>query len=409
LVEPLATGGSGRRPAITIAGETVDYAQLNALVDQVRLPQAGIVDLSGRSTVDTMAAVFAAARAGSSVLLRAPDSPALPDSVRAQIPADTFLLVMTSGTSGRPRAVLRTAESWTSSFPPFTRLTGLTPDDSVLLTGPLHATLHLFAAVHTLWLGAHLTDQPNAATAVHAVPTVLADLLADPPPRLRTAVVAGAAVPPALEARASEVGIKMIEYYGAAELSFVGARVAPARLVAFPGVDVRVDNGMIWARSPYLALGRLSLGAPVAFEDLRGVDGFATVGDLGIIDDDTQVLTIRGRADAAVTTGGSTVVVEDVEAVLSTLPGVRAVAVIGLPHVRLGQVVTAVVELEPGVQLGTIRRAARKLLTGPVLPRYWHHIDSLPRLRGGKIARARLATDLAADSVGGRPGNRSVR
>ena len=408
MVDPLAPGEAGSRPAITIAGRTIVYAQLNALIDTVRVPQAGPLDLADHSVVDTLVAVFAAARAGSPVVLRAPESPAVSASALAQIPAGTFLLVMTSGTSGRPRAVLRTAESWTSSFSPFTALTGLTRDDSVLLTGPLHATLHLFAAVHTLWLGAHLTDQRSAATAVHAVPTVLADLLADPPARLRTAVVAGAAVPPSLEVRASEVSVKMIEYYGAAELSFVGARVAPAPLVAFPGVDVRGDDGVIWARSPYLALGRLSPGSPVAFDDMRDVDGFVTVGDLGTIDD-SGVLTIRGRADAAVTTGGSTVVVEDVEAVLNTLSGVKAVAVIGLPHVRLGQVVTAVVELEPGVQLETIRQAARKVLTGSVLPRRWHRIDKLPRLRGGKMARARLAADLAADPVGGRPGNRSVR
>ena len=40
----------------------------------------------------------------------------------------------------------------------------------MLLTGPLHATLHLFAAVHTLAIGAELIDQRRAATAVHAVP-----------------------------------------------------------------------------------------------------------------------------------------------------------------------------------------------------------------------------------------------
>ena len=43
-----------------------------------------------------------------------------------------------------------------------------------------------------------------------------------------------------------------------------------------------------------------------------------------------------GRGSAAVTTGGHTVLVEDVEAALAGLPGVLDVAVIGQPHPRFG-------------------------------------------------------------------------
>ena len=115
--------------------------------------------------------MFAAADAGRPGHGRRPErpgpGPALPFDA---LPPDTFLIAVTSGTSGHPRPVLRTAASWTTSFAPLAELAGIGPDDRVLLTGPLHATLHLFAAVHTLALGAELTDQPADATAVHAVP-----------------------------------------------------------------------------------------------------------------------------------------------------------------------------------------------------------------------------------------------
>jgi len=386
-------GGSSSSPAINAGDRTVDHAEFQALTDKVRLPRHGVLDLADLDVVDTLAAVFAAARSGVPVLLRAPDSATPPTAAFQRLPPETFLVAMTSGTSGRPRAVLRSSKSWLASFRPFTTLTGLTSSDTVLLTGSLHATLHLFAAVHILWLGGRLTDRRGAATAVHAVPTMLGDLLAEPPSGLRTAVVAGASLPPAISARAAGLGIKLIEYYGAAELSFVGARLAPAPLRAFPGVEMRIADGALWARSPYLALGRLSLSPPFTFDRLENNDGFATVGDLATITD--GALTVRGRGDAAVTTGGSTVVVEEVETVLAEIPGVCAVAVLGVSHERLGQIVTAVVELQIGVDLASVRRSARTLLRGAALPRRWRQIEAMPRTGGGKIARGQLAAWLS--------------
>ena len=117
------------------------------------------------------------------------------------------------------------------------QLAGLSSADTVALTGPLTSTLHLFAAVHTLAIGGHLTDDPERATAVHAVPQRLATLL-DELPRtapLRTAVVAGGALPAAVARRCLDRGIELTEYYGAAELSFVAARRVPVPCARSPG------------------------------------------------------------------------------------------------------------------------------------------------------------------------------
>lgn len=388
-VDRLELGASDSRPAITIAGRFLDYRELRALIDRAApvVPAAGYIDLAGLDIVGTLATIFAAAAAGVPVLVRAPETelPSIPD-----LDPSVFLVVLTSGTSGRPRVVTRTAVSWASSFRPLADLTGLDGADTVLLTGPLHSTLHLFAAVHTLWLGGHLTDDPRIATAVHAVPTVLADLLTDPPPRLRSAVAAGAALPPALAHRAADLGLRLTEYYGAAEMSFVAARVAPAPLRAFPGVQIRVIDGELWARSPYLALDRFGSGPGLR----RSADGFVTVGDLAEITQDGSVV-VRGRGDSAVVTGGHTVLVEDVEAALSGIPGVVELAVVGTDHPRLGQVVTAFVVLADGVDLAQVTRVARTTLAGPALPRRWRRIGSLPRTAGGKIARSALMTTAA--------------
>ena len=391
LADRFELGGTGAEPAITLLGRTTSYDELTKLIDRVEFPSAGLLDLADADPVALLAAVFAAARDGAAVLVRAAGIPA---PAVAELPAGAFLVAMTSGTSGRPRGVVRSVDSWARSFRPLALITGLTGADTVLLTGPLHTTLHLFAAVHTLWLGAHLTDDLVNATAVHAVPAIAAQLLADPPRQLRTVVCAGAATPAGVKLQAAERGVTLVEYYGAAELSFVAAGVAPAPLRPFPGVQVRIVDGVLGVRSPYLAMGRLGPGSQ-GLQPLRDVDGFATVGDLAAWGDDGG-LTISGRGDAAVSTGGHTVVVEDVEAVLGSLPGVRAVAVVGVPHAGLGQVLTAAVELADGTELATVRRTAREVLTGPALPRRWQVVQSLPRTPNGKIARGAIAERLAA-------------
>jgi acyl-CoA synthetase (AMP-forming)/AMP-acid ligase II len=373
--------------------------------------------LAGGQTIPTaLAMIFAGAADGIPVLLADPAGPA-PTPVA--VPDGTFLIVVTSGTSGRPRPVLRTAESWTASFAPLTELAGLSPDDRVLLTGPLHATLHLFAAVHTLAMGAELTQWPERATAVHAVPAVLSDLITTLPATapMRTAVVAGSTLSTEIGDRALARGITVSEYYGAAELSFVAARRYPAPLRPFSGAEVDIrpavtateselrgssgkagSPGTLWVRSPYLAIGYpAGVDGPLRRDD----NGYATVGDLANRNDDGG-LTIRGRGDAAITTGGATVIAEDIESALSRLPGVGAVAVIGLPHRRYGEVVTAVIEPATDAELTELRGAARELLRGPSLPRRWLIADRLPRTPGGKIARDLVRQAAAAHANGER-------
>lgn len=382
-------------PAITTAGRTTSYAQLRDRAARPAGPADGPALVAGPDPVDALAGVFGAAATARPVLVADPAGPfpALP----ATLPPATFLVAVTSGTSGRPRPVLRTAASWTSSFAPFSLLTGIGPDDTVAITGPLHSTMHLFAAVHALAIGAHLTDDPFAATAAHAVPSRLASLLDElgPTAPLRTVVVAGATLPAMLADRARARGLTVVEYYGAAELSFVAARRAPEPLRPFPGAEVQLRDGTLWVRSPYLSLG---YPAGVTGPFRQAADGFATVGDLaeGLSDG----LRIRGRGDAAITTGGATVVVEDVEQALQSLPGVAAVAVVGTTHPRLGQLIVAVLEPAAGAELTGVRAAARRLLRDQSLPRRWLLVPELPRTPGGKISRHRVSVAIAALDAG---------
>jgi long-chain acyl-CoA synthetase len=156
----------------------------------------------------------------------------------------------TSGTSGAPRAVVRSTGSWVDSFAHVSALTGLDGRSRVWVPGPPAATMNLFAAVHARWAGAELVASPRDATHAHLTPTALHRLLDDgaAPPGL-TVVVAGDRLDNALGARATDAGLEVHHYYGAAELSFVAWGREPGALTPFPGVEVEVRDSDIWVRS----------------------------------------------------------------------------------------------------------------------------------------------------------------
>ncbi|MFC8046662.1 synthetase [Nocardia sp. NPDC057353] len=393
-----------------------------------RFRHLDLYDTATLELADALVAVCAAARRG--IPVRVENPAARPE--RAEIPPGAFLLVATSGSTGRPRPLARTAASWYDSFPDFSALTGITAADRVLITGPLHATMHLFGALHALWSGACVTDEPERATVVHAVPAVLRDVVRTAP-LLRTAVLAGIAPDPGALAVAAHLTV--VEYYGSAEVSLVAARrvepaaVAPAArridgdppgmpqgvrrgaadgdpaltpqdvrrraadgqpaggpavpvrraaraepLRLFAGVEAAIRDGLLFVRTPYAVL-----GAPEWFG----------VGDLAELDEAGRLL-VRGRGDCAINVGGTLVVAEDVERTLAAVPGVRAVAVIGAPHAVYGAIVTAAVELSPDTELAAVRADARRMLSREAVPRRWVPMRRLPRTAAGKVARGAL-------------------
>jgi len=316
------------------------------------------------------------------------------------------LVVFSSGSTGQPRGVVRTVDSWQASVGAFSDATGISAQDTVWLTGPLWSSLFLYGAFHAGAVGARMLfrdDDPASATALHCVPSQLPGLLrragAGGLPLLRRLVVAGDHCPASLRAQGEAAGWRVVEYYGAAELSFVAWRAGGGPLQAFPGVQTEVRQGLVWARSPYLARGYLTdhattdeasddatreatgRGGPLRFDPR----GWATVADLA-----REVpggLEVLGRGDSAVTSAGHTVVVEEVERLLRGLPDVDEVAVLGMPDPLRGQVLTAVVV--GSAADGTLRTAVAGM-PAPSRPRRWLHAQALPRTSGGKLRRDAL-------------------
>lgn len=266
--------------------------------------------------------------------------------------------------------MVRTTDSWFDSFAAYSAFSGVAAAARVWVPGPLTATMNLFAAVHAAAVGASLCGREEASHAV-LTPSMLQR---HPVPRDCVVTVAGGALTPAAAA-----GLDTRHYYGAAELSFVAAGSHTEDLMPFPGVDVEIRDGEIWARSPYLARGYLGGDGP-----MRRDGAWATVGDLGRWAGER--LVVLGRA-GAVTTAGHTVALAEVEAALRVSTRVE-VAAFGLPHDAVGEVLCLAVA--GGTEdLAAVKRAAAMLEPGS-RPRRWLLLDALPLTPAGKVDRAAL-------------------
>ncbi|MGY1814797.1 AMP-binding protein [Blastococcus sp. SYSU D00820] len=293
------------------------------------------------------------------------------------------IALRTSGTTERPRVVVRTAASWVESFPHVSALAGIDSSARVWVPGPTAATMNLFAAVHARSVGAAQVDAPERATHLHLTPAALTgELRTGTDLRGRTVVVAGDRLHRDLAVRAQEAGARVAHYYGAAELSFVAWGTHEEDLRPFPDVAVDIRDGRIWARSPFLSRGYADGEGPFTV----AADGFATVGDRGRLDG--GLLTVAGRGTDAVVTGGVTVLADEVERTLRSATGTD-VLVVGVPHPRFGAVVAAV--LADAAAVPRARRAARTELAAAQRPRLWFSLRAFPLTPAGKVDRAAVA------------------
>jgi fatty-acyl-CoA synthase len=122
--------------------------------------------------------------------------------------------------------------------------------------------------------------------------------------------------------------------------------------------------------------------------------GWATVGDVGYLDDDGY-LYLTDRATFMIISGGVNIYPQECENLLITHPKVADAAVFGVPNEDLGEEVKAVVQLMPGLDPGPDTAAeliafCREHLAHIKCPRSVDFTDQLPRLPTGKLYKKPL-------------------
>lgn len=326
---------------------------------------------------------------------------------------DAPLVVLeTSGTSGTPSVVPLTVQQvLMQSLGSAARL-GHLPGDIWLDVLPLHHIGGLMILWRALIFGASVCLpgkfeaatmapllQHGAITLTSVVPTMLARLLpllrATPcHANLRAVLLGGAPTPQALFDEATAIGVPVALTWGMTEAASGVCVRRPEKGGAPPdGARPSSRNAgpplpftQVWADSD----GTLQVAGPTVAGALR-------TGDRGTLEDDGSV-TILGRRDRVIISGGENIAPEEVEAVLLSHSAVADAAVVGEPDATWGERPVAHVVARTAIsdqELVAFCRA--RLATFQIPTRFVWHAE-LPRNAMGKLQRVTLATGAAEDS-----------
>lgn len=348
-------------------------------------------------------------------------------------------MLYSSGTTGRPKGIkprllpIQVDEPGESVTALLAHGFGFCADDIYLSPAPVYhaAPLKWCAAVQALGGTVVVMDRFDAeaslaaiqrykVTALQMVPTMFVRLLQLPPATrasydtssLRLAVHAAAPCPPDVkDAMIDWWGPILAEYYGATEGHGVTMISTPewrtkrgsVGKAALGVVHICGDDGAeLPTGRPGVIYFERDEPPFVYHNDPEKTsesmhpehDNWATVGDIGYLDED-RYLFLTDRKAFMIISGGVNIYPQEVENVLAMHPQIYDVAVIGIPHPEMGQEVKAVVALRdgqsPSDELATeIIDYVRERLARFKAPRSVDFIDELPRSATGKLVKRKL-------------------
>jgi len=344
----------------------------------------------------------------------------------------------TSGTTGKPKGVKRALvdidpDILGELYAGFQGMFGVQPlDANVHITGsPLYHTAVLMWTANSLHMGHTVVlmekwtpeemlrlIQEHGVTTSHMVPTQFHRLLALPEEvrgqydvsSVRCMVHAAAPCPPEVKRRMiAWWGDAIMEYYAATEGG--GTIITAAEWmkkqgsvgVAWPGSEIRIydeDSGELLPAGTegtvYMSLALANFeykGDEQKTNDARR-DGFFTVGDWGLLDEDGY-LFLKDRKSDMIISGGVNIYPAEIEGELLTFPKIGDVAVFGIPHEDWGEEIKAVVQPAEGIEADDALRDEIFAFCGDRLAKFKRPktIDfsaELPRDPSGKLYKRKL-------------------
>ena len=348
-------------------------------------------------------------------------------------------LLYSSGTTGRPKGVMPPLPEGPIDHP--TALTtmgsglyGMGADTVYLSTSPLYHAAPLRWAMTVLRLGGtvivmerfdaeHALGLIETRSVTHAtfVPTHFVRMLKLPDAvrarygaaTLRAAIHAAAPCPvPVKQAMIDWWGPILFEYYSGTEGCGITA-LSSEEWLCKPGSVGRAVLGTLKILGPagdllppgrdgevYFADGpRFSyLNDPAKTADAHNAFGWATLGDIGHVDEDGY-LFLTDRKSFMIISGGVNIYPQEVENHLVSHPRVADAAVFGVPDDEMGERVVAIVQpvdLSDATEAfaSELRRYTRDGLGGVKTPKEFHFREELPREPTGKLMKRRLKEEL---------------
>jgi long-chain acyl-CoA synthetase len=351
---------------------------------------------------------------------------------------DPAILLMSGGTTGKPKAVLSVHRSLVMSgmqIGEWLRSAISGPGASMMLPLPLFHTYGCAGAQSlTMTTGIPLILVPNprdirdVVKTIHkekpallcAVPTLFSAMLEHPLVKWGKAdfssiqgCFSGASALMAETKRRFEAltGGKIVEGYSLTEATMAlcgnplrGTNKIGSVGVPLPDVSIRIVDAEDSSKElPPFGVGEIAMKAPQlmsgywnapeeAAEMLR--DGWLYTGDLGYVDDDSFLFIVDRKKDL-IKVSGFQVWPREIEEVIATHPAVAEVGVAGVPHERKGEAIVAWVVLREGetATVDEIRDFCRERLAPYKVPSRVEFRTALPKTMVGKVLRRVLRAE----------------
>ncbi|GAY13522.1 class I adenylate-forming enzyme family protein [Mycobacterium sp. shizuoka-1] len=360
-------------------------------------------------------------------------------------PDDVAVVLFTSGTTSRPKAVELTHNNLTSYVTGTVEFASAEPGDAALICVPPYHIAGVGAALSNLYAGRTMVYLPTfdarrwialaaaeKVTSATVVPTMLDRIITEleasptPLPALRTLAYGGSKVALPLVRKALELlpGVGFVNAYGLTETSSTIAvltpddhrsahraddEVARRRLGSVgqpvPGIEVqiRAEDGTVLGPEEVGELfvrGDQVSGRYAEIGSVLDADGWFPTKDVAYLDADGY-LFIGGRSDDTIIRGGENIAPAEVEDVLVEHPHVRDVAVVGVEDDEWGQIMVAVVvpvaDITPDPE--DLRAHVRAQLRGSRTPDRVVFRHELPTTPTGKVLRRQLADELTSPTA----------
>ncbi len=342
-------------------------------------------------------------------------------------PNQVVELMFTSGTTGEPKGVMHTPNTISAGSAPIISELQMTSGEVCHMASTLgHQTGFLYGMQSALRIGGRLLLQ-EVWDASHFVKLIeaeritytmgatpfLADTLAAPnlehhdTSSLRIFLCGGAPIPQPLAERATQkLSCRLVPVWGMTEIGIVttvrpgdpSIKIPTSDGTPYPGseVEVRDDDGK---RSPVGVEGELVARTPATFvgysqgraftEKFFDADGWFTTGDRARMDAD-GFIRISGRSKDLIIRGGENVPVKEVEDVIIRHAKVRTVAVVAVPHDRLGEIGCACV-IPDGTGAPTLEELCAFMAEQQLTRQFWPEqllvLAEFPMTPSGKIQK----------------------
>ena len=325
-----------------------------------------------------------------------------------------WLMIPTGGTSGKIRFARHDGDTMAAAVGGFTRHFGVREVNAVGLL-PLHHVSGLMAWMRCALTGGDYVqfDWKNLETGalpvlpskaegwfISLVPTQLERLMRRPLAvewlkGFRAVLLGGAPAWPDLLDRAATARLPLAPSYGMTETAAMIAALRPDEFLA----GVRSSGAALpHARISVSAEGVVSVAGESVFRgyfpEWRTEEEFETA-DAGWLDERGQ-LTVTGRRDAVVITGGEKVQPSEVEAMLRGTGEFSEVVVLGVPDAEWGQMLVAAYPAALQPRLKKVADAMARQLAPPKRPKFFVPLASWPANAQGKINRAEVARLVSA-------------